>query len=95
MTKAAGKIALTEFRPDDTWQHVVITDQDKCRACREKNCLFICPAGVFQWDHIPGHPVSVHYKQCVECGACRLACPAEAVDFAYPRGGYGVVFHQG
>lgn len=95
MTKPYAKIGLTEFRPDDTWQHVVIAAPDNCRQCRDKNCLLVCPSGVFEWDNIPAHPVLVHYKQCFECGACRLACPAGAVEFSYPRGGYGVVFHHG
>ena len=95
MSKLAAKIALIEFRPDETWQHVVIADQEKCRSCPDKNCLRVCPAGVFAWDNIPGHPVLFRYRQCVECGACRLACPEGAVEFSYPHGGYGVVFHQG
>lgn len=95
MTRPPAGIALTEYRPDDGWQHVVIAAPDKCRRCGPKNCLRVCPAGVFRWDNDPDHPVLVAYKQCVECGACRLACPAGAVEFAYPRGGYGVVFRHG
>ncbi|MDT8901482.1 ferredoxin family protein [Anaeroselena agilis] len=95
MTSTAAKVSLIEFRPDDDWQHIVIADQEECRRCPDKNCLRVCPAGVFAWDNHPGHPVLVRYKQCVECGACRLACPQGAIEFSYPRGGYGVVFHQG
>ncbi len=96
MTKPSDRLlGLIEFRPDDAWQHVVIAAPEKCRTCQGKNCLRVCPSAVFQWDNIPDHPVLVYYKQCVECGACRLACPAGAVKFAHPRGGYGVVYHHG
>lgn len=95
MTRLDAKIRLIEFRPDDSFRHVDIRDQDRCQNCREKRCLAVCPSAVFRWDHLPEHPVQVLYRQCVECGACRLACPAENIVFVYPRGGYGVVFHQG
>lgn len=95
MSKLDAKIALLEFRPDDTWQHVAIADQELCRDCAGRECLLVCPSAVFRWDHNPDHPVLVLYKQCVECGACRLACPRGNVLFAFPRAGHGVVFHQG
>lgn len=95
MTKLDAKIKLIEFRPDDTFQHIAIADQDACAACEGKECLLVCPSAVFRWDHIVGHPVLVLYKQCVECGACRLTCPRGNILFSYPRGGYGVVFHHG
>ena len=95
MTSPEAKIRFVEFRPDDTFRHVTVTDPGLCRDCKNKECLAICPAAVFRWDHIPGHPLTVLYRQCVECGACRLACPAGNIAFIYPRGGYGVIFHQG
>lgn len=88
-------IGLTEFRPDDSWQHVRITDAGRCRDCRPKFCLAVCPAGVFRRESDPDRPVAVLYRQCVECGACRLACGENNIVFGYPHGGYGVVFHQG
>lgn len=95
MTKPSARIGLTEFHPDDAWQHIVIADPESCRRCPAKNCLRVCPSGVFHWDNFPDHPVAVRYEQCVECGACRLACPEEVIEFTYPRGGYGVLFRHG
>jgi len=95
MPRPSVLIRLTEFRPDPAWRHVAICDPDNCRQCRDKNCLLICPAGVFTWDNRPDSPIQGRYERCVECGACRLACPAGAVEFTYPRGGYGVIFRQG
>lgn len=89
------KISLLEFRPDDGRQHVVIHDQTLCGGCREKNCIIICPSGVFRHRHGQNPPVEVLYRQCIECGACRLVCPAENIGFDYPSGGFGVIFLEG
>lgn len=84
-----------EFRTDEDSQHVKIIDQEICRSCECKNCLLICPSGVFQWDYVPEHSVLVYYRQCIECGACRLACPPNNIALCYPNGGYGVMFKEG
>jgi ferredoxin like protein len=36
-----------------------------------------------------------NYEGCLECGSCKFACPKGAVDFSYPRGGYGVYYKYG
>jgi ferredoxin like protein len=95
MNSIDAKVRLLEFSPDDDWQHVVITDPGRCQDCRYKPCLNICPSGVFRRTGRPAEPVAVLYRQCIECGACRLACGEENISFAYPQGGHGVVFHQG
>ena len=35
------------------------------------------------------------WQGCVECGACRIACTAGAIEWDYPRGGYGVCLRYG
>ncbi|MDY6911458.1 MAG: ferredoxin family protein, partial [Chloroflexota bacterium] len=35
------------------------------------------------------------YDGCLECGACRISCAKGAVDWNYPRGGFGVSFEYG
>jgi len=59
MNRLDDKIKLIDFRPGDSWQHVVITSQDHCRECRQKPCLHICPSRVFRWDYNPSEPVLV------------------------------------
>jgi ferredoxin like protein len=86
-------VKLIRFHPDETWQHVQILDQSDCRDCSGKQCLEVCPSAVFQWSNEPDDPILVFYKQCVECGACRLVC--NNVDFSYPNGGFGVMFREG
>lgn len=95
MAEVDAKINLVHFKPDDNWQHVIITQPDKCQECRNKPCLTICPSGVFVWNLVDKDPILVFYKQCVECGACRLVCPLDNIEFSFPHGGYGVNYHEG
>lgn len=95
MNSLEDAVKLIDFKPDDTWQHVIIADQSRCRECKGKECLKICPSGVFRWTYIPADPILVFYRQCLECGACRLVCPAATIKFSYPRGGFGVMFRDG
>ena len=89
------KISLIKFDPSDTMQHVAIYNQHSCTNCEEKHCLTICPTDVFKWDCHTDSPIVVEYKQCVECGACRLACQFDNILFFYPPGGKGVSFREG
>ncbi len=89
------KIALIQFNPDYSKPHIAVEKQAVCSTCKAKQCLSICPAGVFKWDCQPGSPIAVLYEQCVECGACRLACPFTNIQFSYPTGGMGVAYQQG
>jgi len=36
--------------------------------------------------------MDVVYETCLECGTCYVVCDKEAVDWNYPRGGYGVCY---
>jgi len=93
MINLADYLTLLHFTPDEHWQHVLITDQSICQKCRDKPCLTLCPSGVFTWNLHKSEPVLVLYKQCIECGACRLIC--DNINFSYPCGGCGVNFIEG
>jgi ferredoxin like protein len=90
-----NKISLIHFNPSDNMQHVAVHNQASCTKCKEKQCLTICPTGVFKWDCLDDSPIMVEYKQCVECGACRLVCQFDNILFSYPPGGKGVIFLEG
>jgi ferredoxin like protein len=32
------------------------------------------------------------HQTCLECGACRISCQNGALDWNYPKGGFGVCF---
>nr|WP_312334961.1 4Fe-4S dicluster domain-containing protein [Anaerospora hongkongensis] len=94
MSTLQEKINSLQFKPDDAWQHVIIADQKRCKNCPTQACLTICPTGVFRWNYADTSPISVLYKQCIECGACRLACPCKNIEFLYPKGSYGVIYTE-
>jgi ferredoxin like protein len=61
---------------------------------KAKPCLIICAAENYKWDE-EGDALIFNYEGCLECGACRIVCPRDAVDWSYPRGGYGVRYRFG
>ena len=58
----------------------------------EKPCLYICPVQNYV---IVDDKLVFSWQGCVECGACRIACPHDAIEWEYPRGGFGVCFRYG
>jgi len=50
---------------------------------------------VYQWNDEGSADIVVQYTQCIECGACRIACPCDNIYFDYPRGGFGVIHRYG
>jgi len=84
------KLFLNTYNVDTT-SHLAIKDPKICENCREKICTNICPAHVYQWKD--GH-IIVSYEGCLECGACRICCNHDNIDWKYPRGGFGIQFRM-
>jgi NAD-dependent dihydropyrimidine dehydrogenase PreA subunit len=49
--------------------------EEKCTGCRL--CTMVCPHGVFEMDGKVARVV--RRDACMECGACMLNCPSEAI----------------
>lgn len=81
------KLDLVRFNVDKE-PHIRI-NQEPCRTCDRRPCLYVCPAGLFT---LSDGEILFSYEGCFECGACYIACPGGAIDWNYPRGGYGVCF---
>lgn len=69
----------------------LILNQEICAKCKKKTCTFICPADVYSFDEKTGEIV-IQHENCLECGACRIACPKNNIDWSYPPSGCGVVY---
>lgn len=69
----------------------LIVDQDICKSCKEKTCIYICPADVYSQDE-KSENIIMQYENCLECGACRIACPKKNISWRYPSSGCGVVY---
>jgi ferredoxin like protein len=76
----------------DSIKHIKVK-QEVCRGCREKYCLHICPAQVYTLNKEGG--IELELDGCLECGTCRIACIKEALEWDYPRGGFGIQLKYG
>ena len=82
------KLATIKYNCDNK-THLIV-DFEKCKKCKDKVCTKICPAKVYEVDEY--NEMIVQYENCLECGACRIACPKGAITWNYPSSGCGVIF---
>jgi len=76
----------------DSVKHIKVK-QEVCAKCKERYCIYVCPAGVYKLNK--EGQIELDLDGCLECGTCRIACVKEAIDWSYPRGGFGVQFKFG
>jgi len=88
------KLYRTRYEPDPDNPHIEV-DQRLCAACRDRPCLFICPAQVYKTDPNDESRVMVSHENCLECGTCRKVCPHKAINWRFPDGGMGVKYRFG
>lgn len=69
-------------------------DNDICMRCHDKPCTYICPAQVYSWDE-EKCILHIRYENCLECGACKIACSKKNISWRYPDVEYGVKFKNG
>ena len=84
------KLALNKFDVDKEI-HITLKEE-LCKKCDLKPCLYICPADCFV---LKDEHVTFSYEGCLECGSCRIVCPKKAIDWVYPRGGFGICYQYG
>ena len=90
------KLYTLRYKRDEE-PHLRIRDQAQCVKCEQEYgtpqpCISVCPANVYTWD---GHKLVLSYENCVECGACRIACPFHSIAWSYPRYGLGMSLRYG
>ena len=88
----AEKLSINKYELDEDHSHIEINTEICNTVCKTKACLYVCPANVYSEQE--GNVVA-DYAGCLECGTCRAACPAEALSWEYPRGGFGVIYRYG
>jgi ferredoxin like protein len=86
------KVGLNKYELDEGHPHIMVHEAVCRDQCPDLACLFVCPAGVYSEQH---GQITADWAACLECGACKAACPAEALDWVYPRGGFGIVYRYG
>jgi len=86
-----AKLGLDVFKVDKE-RHISV-NQEICQGCPEHWCLYVCPANVYSLNE--QGEIELDLDGCLECGTCSIACVRRAVDWSYPRGGFGVQFRFG
>jgi ferredoxin like protein len=84
------KLATVVFHVDKR-AHIKV-DKGLCAECKDRPCLTICPARNYDWDDSADQLI-FNYEGCLECGSCKFLC--NAVEWSYPRGGFGVSYDWG
>lgn len=90
------KLYTVKFKADSQ-SHLVVKEMNDCVECgttRGRPCLTFCPAEVYEWEDEKKH-LAVRYEGCLECGACRVGCPYDNIDWRYPKGAMGVTYRIG
>ena len=88
--KIEEKLALNKFNVDDE-PHIKLKEEI-CQGCELRLCLYICPAECYTMRE---NGISFDHRGCLECGGCRTVCDKEAIEWSYPRGGFGVSYEYG
>jgi ferredoxin like protein len=87
------KMATVHFNINKKEAHITVK-KELCSGCANKPCLTGCPAENYTWEEARGELV-FNCEGCLECGTCRFVCPLEAIEWSYPRGGFGVAYRWG
>jgi ferredoxin like protein len=72
----------------DSEPHITV-NRDVCKGCSHRACTYTCPAKCYIWNS-ERERVDFAYEACLECGTCLIVCDKGALDWHYPRGGFGV-----
>jgi len=72
----------------DESPHIEV-DTEKCVTCKTRPCISFCPAHCFT---LLGEKMLYSYEGCLECGTCRVVCPAKEITWKYPLSGRGVQY---
>ena len=86
------KLATLKYTPDSV-SHLKPNNAD-CKTCKSRPCENVCPAGVYEWLE-DEQKLLVKYENCLECGACRIVCEKQSLNWEYPKGTKGVMFKKG
>ena len=84
--KIDDKLALDTFHVDTGHPHIKV-NSEKCRKCPHRLCTVICPVENYTLNE---NEVAFSWEGCLECGTCRIVCDQGALEWEYPRGGYGI-----
>lgn len=62
----------------------IVLDEEKCKGAGF--CEQVCPKNCFEVDHVRHLAAMPRAHECVQCGACIVQCPFDALYFKSPKG---------
>lgn len=90
----AERLGVDAFDTDPA-SHLTLSDPKLCLSCALRPCIPVCPAEVYRWE---GERLRIRYENCLETGACRVACQSlgnHALRWALPPAGRGIQYRLG
>lgn len=87
------RLAGNRFVLDDEESHITVNQQVARATGTAERLIACCPAGVYSLA--PDGTVAVEYAACLECGTCFAVAAPGALEWHYPRGGFGVQYRDG
>jgi len=84
------RLNLNSFASDKE-THITI-NQERCTEQDARILLRICPAACFT---MKSGEVVFSRLGCLECGACRAATSPGAIEWNFPKGGFGIQYRYG
>lgn len=86
-----AKLGLNVFKPGGDAHIRIRPGMEKDH--RLRRMIAICPAGVYGEGEAGA--VALSLDGCLECGACRLICGTDVLEWQYPEGGKGIQLRFG
>ena len=84
------RLNLNSFATDKE-RHITINNK-LCKEQDTKILLRICPAACFT---MKSGELVFSRLGCLECGACRAATSPGAIEWNFPKGGFGIQYRYG
>jgi len=63
----------------------VVLDKERCRGAGF--CEQVCPRNCYEVNNTSHKATMPGAERCVQCGACIIQCPFDALSFKSPQGG--------
>ena len=88
MVSIEEKLAHNRYNVD--CQSHIKVDTAKCKTCGHHSCTFMGPAPCYVLQGTCD--IVFSDAGCLECGTCRITCDQGAIEWNYPRGGFGISY---
>jgi ferredoxin like protein len=86
------RLGTVKYSVDGNYPHITV-DEAICEKCPHHFCVMACPAQCYTLTK--DKKLVFQYEDCVECGACSIACDQGSVTWHYPKAGNGVIYKYG